>query len=143
MSFNSSKNKYTVSLLWLTVLFLFIAPFLPPKESETQIELIIATIVLYSLNAFIIWILLDTKYTIRENQLYYASGIIRGKINIASIHKLEHVTTWHGTSLLKPALGTKGLTVHYNKFDDIYISPKEKEKFIAELLKINPEIDVV
>lgn len=142
MRFNSSKNTYTVSLLWLTVLFLFIAPFLPPKENETQTELIIIAVVLYLLNAFIIWILLDTKYTIKGNQLYYASGFIRGKIDILNIHKLEHVSTWHGTSLIKPALGSKGLTVHYNKFDDLYISPQDKEKFITELLKINPEIKV-
>lgn len=143
MRFNSSRNIYTVSLLWLTVLFLLVVPFLPPEESETEAQSIIGLVIVCLINAFLIWVLLDTRYTIKGNQLYYCSGPIRGRIDILKIHQLEHVTTWYVTSLIKPALGYYGLTVRYNKFDDIYISPKEKEKFIAELLKINPDIKVV
>ncbi|MBM6499892.1 PH domain-containing protein [Flavobacterium macrobrachii] len=29
-----------------------------------------------------------------------------------------------------------------NKFDEIYISPKEKQLFIDEMLKINPNIEI-
>lgn len=143
MRFNSSRNIYTVSLLWLAVLFLLVVPFLPPEESETEAQSIIGLVIVCLINAFLIWVLLDTRYTIKGNQLYYCSGPIRGRIDVLKIHQLEHVTTWYVTSLIKPALGYYGLTVRYNKFDDIYISPKEKEKFIAELLKINPNIKVV
>lgn len=139
MRFNSSKNTATVSLLWLTVLFLIITPFV---AKEIGIAFLVTIAFSSVISAFLIWILLDTRYNIKEKHLYYYSGPIRGKIDIGSIHKIEHVTTWYVGSLLKPALGFKGLTIHYNKFDDIYISPEEKEKFIAELLKINPDIKV-
>lgn len=141
MHFNSSKNIFTVSLLllWLTVFFLLVTPFL---TEEMGTVLLLTSAVCSVISILLIWILLDTRYTIKENHIYYYSGPVRGKIDIASIHKIEHVTTWYAGSLLKPALGSKGLTIRFNKFDDIYISPKEKEAFIAELLKINPEIKV-
>lgn len=140
MRFNSSKNVATVSLLWLTVLFLLVTPFF---AEEMATALLITALFCSVIAGLLVWILLDTRYTIKEKHLHYYSGPLRGKIDIGSIHKIEHVTTWYVSSILKPALGYKGLTVHYNKFDDIYISPAEKEKFIAKLLKINPEIKVV
>ncbi len=142
MVFKSSKHIVTVSLLWLIVLVLILTPVLPAKEGETERELIFATVWLYGICSMLIWILVDTKYKIKENSLHYYSGPIRGKIDIMKIHKIENVTTWYVTSFIKPALGSKGLTIRYEKFNDIYISPKEKEKFIAELVKINPEIIV-
>lgn len=141
MHFKSSQNIITVSLLWLTVMFLLFTPFLPTDENATVFILI--TVILYLLAGMLIWILVDTKYLIRKNELHYFSGPIRGKIDINSIYKIENITTWFVSSSLKPALGFKGFIIHYNKFDDIYISPKEKEKFIVELLKINPEIKIV
>jgi hypothetical protein len=40
-------------------------------------------------------------------------------------------------------LNTKGLVVYYNRYDEIYISPKKEAIFLEELLKINPKIEVV
>jgi hypothetical protein len=34
------------------------------------------------------------------------------------------------------------LVIKYNKFDEIYISPKDKQLFVNELIKINPNIEV-
>jgi len=91
----------------------------------------------------IIWILLDTKYSIDEEILYFYSGPFRGKININSIRKIEHHSGLIVPVTYKPALDTKGLILYYNSFDDIYISPKEVNVFLEELLKINPNITVV
>ena len=93
--------------------------------------------------SMIIWILLDTKYKINEEILYYYSGPFRGKININSIRKIEHHSGLIVPVTYKPALDTKGLIIHYNSFDDIYISPNQEEIFIQELLKINPNIKVI
>jgi hypothetical protein len=142
MVFRSSRNIYMVSLLWLTVLFLLIVPFLPAKEGETQRQLIYATVLLYGICFMVMWILLDTKYIIKGNFLTYSSGPVRGKIDILKIHTLENVTTWYVSSIIKPALGSRGLTVRYGKFNDIYISPKEKEKFIDAIRAINPGVIV-
>ena len=90
-----------------------------------------------------IWTLSDTKYRINNNDLKYYSGPIRGKIDIYQIRKIEHVKTFFVSAILKPALGSHGILVSYNKFDVIYISPKDKEAFLVELLKINPHIQII
>ena len=43
---------------------------------------------------------------------------------------------------LKPATALKGLIIKYNKYDEIYISPKTNESFVAEILKLNPEVKI-
>lgn len=130
-----------VSLIGLTIIFLWVVPFLT-GEAYTVSDFVGMGIG-FSISSLLVWILLDTKYTITNKHIYYCSGPIRGKIEVMSIQKIEHVTTWYVGPLLKPALGDKGLTIRYHKFKDIYISPKDKERFIAELLKINPDIKVV
>lgn len=141
--FPSSKNYITVSLLWLIVIFLLVVPFLPHDAEDVEKEALIGVVILYIITGMLIWILLDTKYKIKENKLFYCSGPIRGSMKIADIRKIELWNKWYVTSFIKPALDKDGMIIHYNKFDDIYISPKEKEKFIAALREINPDIEVV
>ena len=91
-----------------------------------------------------IWVLADTKYVIQNNAiLIYNSGPIKGKIDIQSIRKIEHQKGWISKSILKPSLDINGLYIYYNKFDDIYFSPKDKEAFVNYLLKINPKIEII
>lgn len=136
----------TQSYIFITILVLFVFGtiaffFIIENESIEGIPVPIM-ILLGLIDCLFLWIVFDTKYKIKENKLYYCSGPIRGKIDILKINKIENVKTWYVTSILKPALGSYGLTITYNRFDDIYISPKNKEDFIAELLKINPDIQL-
>lgn len=141
--FQSSKNYVTVSLLWLTVIFLLLILFLTGDAEDVGKESLIGIIILYVITGMLIWILADTNYKIGEKKLFYASGPIRGCIKIAEIRKIEPWNKWYLNSFIKPALDKDGMIIHYNKFEDIYISPKEKEKFIAVLREINPDIEVV
>ncbi len=92
--------------------------------------------------SMIIWILFDTKYSIKEENLYYYSGPFRGKITINSIKKIEHHSGLIVPVTYKPALNTRGLIIYYNSYDDIYISPNQEEIFLEELLKVNPDIEI-
>lgn len=141
--FQSSKNYFVLSLLWLIVVFLLVIPFIPKDSSESNKTPIFMIVIFYLIAGMIIWLLVDTNYRINNNKLYYNSGPIRGTIEIENIRKIERWNNWYVTSTLKPALGTDGLIIYYNKFDDIYISPKGKEDFIVALRKINPNIEVV
>ena len=141
--FKSSKNYIMISLLWLIIIFLLAIPFIPETESDAEKLPIFGIVILYLIAGMLVWILLDTKYKIDRNILSYCSGPIRGSIKISEIRKLELWNKWYVTSFIKPALGKDGMIIHYNKFDDIYISPKDKKKFIAALREINPDIEVV
>lgn len=88
-----------------------------------------------------IWIYLDTRYWIENNQLYYKSAFLRGKIDI---HKIEEIiigkTLWVGT---KPALATKGLVIKFNKYNQIYIAPINNNTLVNKLISINQNIRIV
>lgn len=130
-------------MLWLTVIALVITPLIPDFGEENLTVEIIGFIIIYAVSGLLIWILLDTKYRINNKDLYYYCGPFRGKIAIDKIRKIERWNKWYVTSTMKPALDSDGLIIYYEKFDDIYISPKNKENFIKMLLEINPNIEVV
>ncbi|MDI9256622.1 PH domain-containing protein [Flavobacterium sedimenticola] len=60
------------------------------------------------------------------------------KIDILKIKKIYSTNN----PLSSPALSLDRIAVTYNKFDEVLISPKKRAEFIAELLKINPNIVV-
>lgn len=66
-----------------------------------------------------------------------------GKMKISSIAKIKYHSGWYVPVLYRPATDTKGVIITYNKYDEIYFSPQERDKFVQELLKINPKITVM
>ncbi|MES2426617.1 MAG: PH domain-containing protein [Bacteroidota bacterium] len=88
-----------------------------------------------------IWMLYNTYYVIKDNQLLYRSAFLKGVISIDAIYEIERNKTMYAG--LKPALATKGLIVKYNKYDDIYLSPKDANGFVEALIQINPAIKIM
>lgn len=132
-----------ISLLWLIIIFLLAIPFLPDDTKNAETTALFGVLIIYGISAILIWILLDTNYKIDKNTLFYCSGPIRGTIKIERIRKIERWNKWYVKSFLKPSLGNDGLIIYYDKFEDIYISPKNKEDFINALREINPGIEVI
>ena len=90
---------------------------------------------------FLLWILIHTYYVLENGELRYVSGPIRGSIKISDIKQVTSNTTlWVG---LKPATARNGIIISHNNYNEIYISPANNNKFIQQLLKLNPQIDVV
>lgn len=140
--FFSAKNYYSTALMWIIAIGLTIVIFIKkPDAQEPSIYIFYAIII--PIVASLIWILLDTKYILKENKIFYNSGPFRGTIAIESIRKIEHHSGIIVPVTFKPALNTKGLIIHYNSFDDIYISPKQEDFFLEELLKVNPNIAII
>lgn len=138
--FLSSKNTFTIAILWGIVLF-FIAMLVLNLEKGNipVIPLIIISLV----TGFVLWVLLDTRYVIKNNFLLYRSGPIRGRVDITKIKSIKRFSGLNVPVMLKPALDTKGFIVTYNQFDDLFISPKMSDIFIQEIKKINPQIEVI
>jgi hypothetical protein len=138
--FLSSKNIFTIAILWGIVLFFIIMLVLNyEKGNFPLIPIIIISLVI----SFVLWVLLDTRYVIKNNFLLYRSGPIRGKIDIAKIKSIKRFSGLNVPVMLKPALDTTGFIVTYNQFDDLFISPKMNDLFIEEIKKINPQIEVI
>ena len=86
----------------------------------------------------LVWNYVSTYYILENGKLKYRSGLIKGEIDIATIQEIQpYKTSWVG---LKPALAQKGIIIKFHKYDEIYISPENNEKFTEELIKINPSI---
>ncbi len=139
-NFLSSKNTFTIIILWSLVGFLLAIIGINIKSEEV---VLFPTIVLLLVCGLIVWILLDTRYVIKNGNLYYRSGPFRGRIAIEKIRKIEYFSGYLNPTTVKPALDFKGYIISYNSFDDMYVSPQKANLFIDELLKINPNIEVV
>jgi hypothetical protein len=88
---------------------------------------------------FVLFLSKTTQYIIDGNQLTVKScWIVCEKIEIGTIRKVEKTNS----ILSSPALSLDRIAIRYNRFDDVYISPKYKDEFVAELVKENPNIEV-
>ncbi|AWI26549.1 PH domain-containing protein [Flavobacterium pallidum] len=139
--FRSAKSTATMIIMWVLVIALPI-PIIFAAFQEEQGTLIIPMVIVLLIEAFFISMVLDTKYTVDGEILFYRSGPIRGKIDISKIRKIEENNSFVKYSTLKPGLSNRGFVIHFNTFDDIFISPDNKEAFVKLLLQINPGIQV-
>ena len=87
---------------------------------------------------FVVFVSKSTRYIISGNHLIVkCMFIVNDKIEISKIRKIEKTNS----ILSSPALSLDRIAIKFNKYDEVYISPKERQAFIDDLLKINPEIE--
>lgn len=137
--FLSSKNNYTIAILWTIVIIMVGLLYVGMTKEQVTI---LPVIILGSVIAMILWTLLDTRYVIKRHFLLYRSGPFRGRIDIQKIKKIKYFSGLYVPVTMKPALDTKGFIITYNNIEDVYVSPVHREIFLTELLKINPRIEV-
>lgn len=89
---------------------------------------------------FILIVLIFTliKYQIDADMLHIKAFPFFAKIPIKSITKI----TRSRSILSAPAASLDRMKIYYNKYDYTLVSPKNKQQFIADLLAINPDIEV-
>ncbi|MGO3182207.1 MAG: PH domain-containing protein [Aequorivita sp.] len=139
MKFKSRKDTL-FNLIAIGNLSILIAIVVYITTDDFSWANLLILLVVSAVIGLILWIYFDTSYLIRKNKLYYKSGPFRGNIEINNIYEIiKGKTMWAG---LKPATAQKGLIVKYNKYNEIYISPKNNDSFIAELLKLNSRIEI-
>ena len=111
--FLSTKNTFTIVILWGIVLFfIFMLALNFEKGNFPVIPMLIISLV----TGFVLWVLLDTRYVIKNSFLLYRSGPIRGRIDITKIKSIKRFSGLNVPVMLKPALDTKGFIVNYNQF---------------------------
>lgn len=138
MKFRSKKDLlFTIIIFGLNIFFITMIVFglfnaeMGNYEYWTIIPLLGVVILLF-------WMYFGTKYSLTNNLLTYQCGPIKGKINIDRITEIEKgKTLWVG---LKPATSRKGLIIKYDKYNEIYISPKTNDAFISKILEIKSDI---
>lgn len=81
-------------------------------------------------------------YKIQDDTLIISMFFYKTKIKISEIKTIKYSNSFIKTNLYKPGFHYKGIEIQYNKYDDIFISPENKEKFITLLLEYNPKIEI-
>ena len=137
LEIEKSMKKYQSRISYLLlgiILIVLISPliFMPPNIMGVVITLIVI--------AFTLHLFSNTYYTIGGKELTVKSGFfIYKKIDVTSIRKISETNSL----LSAPALSFDRLEIWYSKYGSIMISPKDKSNFIDDILKINPEIEIV
>ncbi len=83
----------------------------------------------------------STHYTFEPDTLLCRSLIFKRRIPYASIRKIEQHTSMYAG--LKLSTSFRGILIHYNKYDELFISPAESDRFIALLKERNGGIVVM
>ena len=68
--FASSKNYYSAALMWIIAIGLLIVVFIKKPDAQEPSIYIFYAIILPIVGS-LIWILLDTKYILKENKIFY------------------------------------------------------------------------
>ena len=138
MKFKSRKSWGITLVLALSILACNMVWL---DTTETSVVILITKILCSLVSLILMWIWLGTYYKIEGDYFFYRSGPISGKVPIAKIRKIEIDTTkWMG---LKPALATKGMVLHHDGFNEIYISPKDEDAFLDKMCSINEQLLVM
>lgn len=121
--------------LWLAaVLFGSVALCFFPVFFEGGLIIGLAVGIPMAVFIFLQWV--NTKYYIRDEHVVI-KGILKDTlIPISSITSVRPTRN----PLSAPALSMDRLEINHGKYDFALISPLEKERFVEELLKINPQI---
>lgn len=141
MKFSSRKDAlFAGTILCVNTLLIGIAINIL-LFSQFNAESIFALILILANVGLLFWMFFGTRYTLSEDgHLSYRSGPVHGKIAVSRIREIQKgKTLWVG---LRPATARKGLILKYDRFNEIYISPKTNDTFIAEILLLNPGITI-
>lgn len=131
MLFKTKKdNTFLVVFLFVFLLYSGITIFSLLYENDYSI-IWIFSLVLTLLAVLFYSIIKTTNFILNKDELICKSLFFKKVIPYQTIRKVEKQTGIYAG--IKFSTAWKGLIVHYNKYDDILISPEKEEEFIEAL----------
>lgn len=98
-----------------------------------------AALLLLLLDAFIVHLLLNTRYIIQESELYIQCGwLYKRTVPVSSIRRIEETNN----PLSAPATSLDRLALILEPREIILISPADKEGFIQAIRTLQPQLEV-
>ena len=141
MKFESRKDIFFSSVILGISVFLTAIMVSHIVNGKIETEGYWPPILLFSVIALLLWLYFGTNYELsKKDGLIYRSGPFNGKINADRITEvIKGKTLWVG---FRPATARKGLIIKYDKYNELYITPKTNEAFINTLLELNKAIKI-
>jgi hypothetical protein len=112
--------------------------------SGDSIEMVLAPIgiLILLLSVLITVTFFTTYYEIQENLLVVSMFFYKTKIKISEIKTIKYSNSIIKTNFYKPGFHHRGIEIVYHKYDDIFISPNNRDQFIEQLIEQNPTIEI-
>ncbi|MBB1644181.1 PH domain-containing protein [Sphingobacterium sp. UME9] len=131
------------SYIWGTVVIIFIAVI---SYDGLYRGLYTGTLLLFAVFALTWYFTFFFKrYWIEDNKLFIKSIWGTESVDVNSIRKVEtDKVFWFGAmkfTVLRPY--RRGMILHYNVIDDIFVDPENPTQFIDKLRQIAPNIKVI
>ncbi|GAA0382202.1 PH domain-containing protein [Bacillus horti] len=148
MIFRAERDSFFTKFIWICVLLILAACFLPllfplADGEKLPIEaLVILTIVAIGTVVPILWMSYSLEYRFAADHLFIKAGPIRKRIPYTEITNVEPTRDiYTGFRLLS---ARNALEVSYSSavFGGVKISPEKKELFLAELTKHCPDVTI-
>lgn len=131
MRFETKRDKtFPLIFLFVFVLYSLIAFYSVITENDYSVIWPFSGVLFFL--ALLFYLILKTTYFVfEENELVCRSLFFKRKISYSVIRKVEKQKGLYAG--LKMSTAWKGLVVHYNKYDELLISPERDEEFVNEL----------
>jgi len=139
MIFNS-KRDWFLSLVWLFVFFIYSLIGLIEVVLNQSYE---SLLILYSISLLLGFLFIviqrSTFFELKNKEVLFCKMLFfKKQIPIKNIRKIERANGLYVG--WKMNTSWKCLVVHYNKYDELLISPEKEVEFITELTRLNTSI---
>ena len=133
MRFETKRdNTFLFNFLFVFVLYSGIASYSIIYENDYSV-IWPFSFVLIALVLLFILIVKTTYFVFEKDKLICRSLFFKRNISYSDIRKIEKQKGLYAG--LKFSTAWKGFIVHYNKFDELLISPEREEEFLKEIEK--------
>ncbi len=140
VEFKSRLDWFMKSALVLMVIATVVPIYWMKIDNEPFYSLLIYALIMGITLLFMIHLVFTSRYIFEDEKLICKFGFFKKEIEYSQIRKIESGTQIYAG--WKMALALKGIIIHYNRFDDLLVSPEEQDRFIEELKKRNPQIEL-
>ena len=128
--YHSKKNIIAGIFIWIIIALPLVLILVGEINIFTfTLDSIIPMTITFITSAVFIWIWFSTRYVISESQLKIYCGPMKKVVNLDSIVSVNMTSS----PIAAPALSFDRIRIVYNQHQEVFISPKNKEQFLAEL----------
>jgi len=140
MKVKSKRDPFIVLIILGFIVFFTSVVLSEIKIKGWNTTMIIDMIIIAIMLTFLVCCYFIT-YRVTPQFISYRIAFFYGEIPYNTIRSIEIGTTmWAG---FKPAFARKGLIIRYNTYDEVYISPRKQDLFLAEIKKHQPNITFI
>jgi len=140
LKFTSKKDWWLTAIIWTAMLFAIgSGGYALIKETPSLGDLLLTMTFTFLLPILILWLWLTTFYLVEEDNLIIKYGPFKKTIPLESIKSIKKTMN----PLSSPALSLKRLDIEYGQYQNVLISPKDRDEFMEILSKRCPNAKIV